>query len=93
MSLILHDYRCANGHVTEAYVQATERSRPCPICDEQSVRVILSCAKLDYGSMAMGESAGTTAIDRFEKQHKDQRKREEKFYKEHGEYYNRAPGG
>ena len=92
MSLILHDYRCANGHIEEHYVKSAELTHVCA-CGEKSVRVILSCAKLDYGSMAMGESAGTTAIDRFEKQHKDQRKREEKFYKEHGEYYNRAPGG
>jgi hypothetical protein len=55
------------------------------------VRVILVAAKLDYGSMAMGESAGTTAIDRFERQHKEQRAKEEKSLREHGDY-GRAPG-
>jgi hypothetical protein len=90
--MILHDYRCVNGHVEEHYVKSAELTRVCH-CGEKSVRVILSAAKLDYGSMAMGESAGTTAIDKFEKMHKDQRKREERFAKEHGDYYNRAPGG
>lgn len=87
----LYDYRCPARHVHEARENSDTRSRQCPECDATAVRVILVAAKLDYGSMAMGESAGTTAIDRFERQHKEQRAKEEKSLREHGDY-GRAPG-
>lgn len=82
----LYDFRCPQGHVTEALEKFETRTRPCLICDATAERVLLVAPKLDYGSMAQGESAGTTAIDKFERMHKQQRAKEEKSFAEHGDY-------
>lgn len=88
-----YDFRCPRGHVHEAFVKIIDRDEPrtCPECDATTDRVLLTAPKLDYGSMAQGESAGTTAIDKFEKQHKQQRAKEERSFDRNGDY-GRAPG-
>lgn len=83
--MIIHDFRCPRGHVTEHFVTSGTLTQTCE-CGETSHLVILFAPKLDYGHMAQGESAPTTAIDKFEKMHKDQRAKEEKSFREHGDY-------
>jgi putative FmdB family regulatory protein len=88
----LYDFRCPQGHVTEVFAKVSDRENPqtCD-CGAQSERVLLKPPSLDYGAMAQGESAGTTAIDRFERQHKQQRAKEEKCFARNGDY-GPAPG-
>lgn len=88
--MIMHDFRCSNGHVAEHAVNSSTTTLQCQ-CGETSVRVFLTAPKLDYGHMAQGESAPTTAIDKFERMHKDQRAKEERHLREHGDY-GPAPG-
>lgn len=83
---IFADYRCPDGHVHEAFVPSSTDEQECPHCGATAVRVFLVAPKLDFGHMAQGESAPTTAIDKFEKMHKAQRAKEEKSFREHGDY-------
>lgn len=88
--MILQDFRCPEGHVTEHRVTSDTLSMPCD-CGATAQRVFLTAPKLDYGHMAQGESAPTTAIDKFEKMHKQQRAKEERHFARNGDY-GPAPG-
>ncbi len=92
--MILHDFRCDScGHVEEHFVPKETVLVPCTECGVGlSYRVILSAAKLHWAALAQGKYAGTTAIDRFERVHAQQKAKEEKSWKEHGDY-GPAPGG
>lgn len=81
----LYDYRCANGHVTEERRSFDEREIKCSECGAHSIRVFLTTPSLDYGRMAMGDGCAS-AIDRFDRMHREQRKKEEKSLREHGDY-------
>ena len=81
----LHDFRCPQGHVHEERVSSTTEFVLCDQCDATAERVFLVMPAFDYGRMAMGDGC-ETAIARFEKQHKDQRAKEEKSMREHGDY-------
>lgn len=36
----LRDFKCDNGHIHEAYVDSEVRSKPCPECGLEAVRMI-----------------------------------------------------
>jgi len=81
----LHDFRCPQGHVTESREPSHMTEILCSQCDAKAERVFLAMPAFDYGRMAMGDGC-STAIDRFDRQHKEQRAKEEKSYREHGDY-------
>jgi len=85
--MILHDYRCVNcGLVQERFVKYEEKHICCHTCGEIADRVILKSPQPDWAGLAMGDSASPEAIDRFERNHKQQRDKEAKTFKEHGDY-------
>ena len=84
--MIVHDFRCANGHVHEHYVSRGTDTVPCSTCSEPASRVFLSAPKLDWAGMAQGENAGPEFIDRFEKNHRKETARQEAIHREHGDY-------
>jgi len=89
--MILHDYRCEScGVVQERFVKAEEVVVGCD-CGGIATRVILTAPQPDWAGLAMGDSASPEAIDRFERVHKQQRDKEAKTFKEHGDY-GPAPG-
>jgi hypothetical protein len=36
----MFDFQCGNGHIHEAFVDSEIRSKPCPECDSEAVRLI-----------------------------------------------------
>lgn len=84
--MIVHDFRCDEGHVSEHYVSRGVTHVSCPICSKPSRLVFLTAPKLDWSGMAQGESAGPEFIDRFEKAHRKETERQEKILREHGDY-------
>ena len=83
---IVHDFRCAEQHVSEHYVSTGTTSVQCPQCKRPALRVYLKAPALDWTGMAMGENAGPEFIDRFRKVHDDETKRQEATLAEHGDY-------
>lgn len=83
---VIHDFRCANGHVHDAYVSSGTTEVPCPQCREPAQRVFLRAPRLDWAGMAQGENAGPEFIDRFEKNHRKEKEKQEKSLREHGDY-------
>ena len=84
--MIVHDHRCANGHVSEHYVRVGGTSVQCPKCQKPAKRVYLKPPNLDWSGMAQGESAGPEFIDRWARVHKEETEKQEKILKEHGDY-------
>jgi len=84
--MILHDFLCDSGHVSEHFVSSGDTKVLCPKCQKPARRVYLRAPKLDWLGMAQGENAGPEFIDRFEKVHKRETERQSKTLKEHGDY-------
>jgi len=91
----LHDFRCKTcNHVHQELVKWDVKLQTCPKCDNESKRVFLKLAKPNYLAMGAQENVSPEFVERFDKMHRKQKEKEEKFEAEHGEgqYYNRAPG-
>lgn len=91
MKLILFDFNCPTHGDFEGLVKSTVRVLPCPKCSRTSVRQI-SAVRIDKSAMALQEGASPTAIDHFERVHRERRAIEERTYAEHGDYGNHAGG-
>lgn len=63
---------------------------PCPKCGETANR-ILSCPRIDKTAMALQDGATETSLKHFERTHQQQKAKEEKSMREHGDY-GKAPG-
>lgn len=93
MSFIVHDYLCDKCEVYELdqFVRRSEMHEvPCPECGE-NMRILPCAPNLDWDSLAMGANASPEAIRHWEKKRLDQKAREEKAYRENGDYGKR-PG-
>lgn len=83
----IHDFRCTHcGTVHEALVKWNDTERDCPECGKVAVRVFLSAPKLDVLGMGAQKNVSPEFQDRFDKLHRDQKAKEEKSLKEHGDY-------
>lgn len=82
MALRVFDFRCANGHVHEHFVQAGTERLTCPTCGADSVRLLPAVrAHLDAVS---GHFPGATMS--WEARREQHMRKERKVMKEHGEY-------
>ena len=84
--MILHDFQCASGHVSEHFVRSEDTQVPCPTCQKPAQRVYLVAPRLDWSGMAQGQNAGPEFIERFEKVHRKETERQEQILREHGDY-------
>lgn len=84
--MILHDFQCDSGHVSEHRVSSDTTSVPCPACQNPARRVYLTPPKLDWEGMAQGENAGPEFIDRWDRVRRKETERQEKILREHGDY-------
>jgi hypothetical protein len=84
--MILHDFQCPSGHLTEQFVNSTDHQVPCPYCKQPARRVYLRAPRLDWSGMAQGANAGPEFVDRFTKVHQAETVRQEKILREHGDY-------
>ena len=90
--MILHDYRCQEcALVEERFVNVDETQVECAACGAVANRVTLTAPKPDWAGLAMGANASPEAIKRFERTHTQQRDKELKHKREHGDY-GPAPG-
>ncbi len=80
----LKDFKCDAGHIHDALVKPDIQEHECPECGETASMVFLTPSRIDWYNMAMGENAGPEFIARFDKNHRKQKEKEEKYEKEHG---------
>ncbi len=81
---ILFDFECPSGHRFEELVKPDMRQAPCPECGESAQRQI-SAVRIDKLAMAVnGDSP--TAVDYFDKVHRERRAIEERHHANHGDY-------
>lgn len=83
----IHDFRCRDcGSIHDALVKADELMHTCPECNGMADRVILRAPGLNYLAMGTQENVSPEFQKRFDKIHSDQKAKEEKCIKEHGDY-------
>ena len=82
----LKDFKCSQGHVHDALVNIHIKYDWCPECGEFARMVFLKPPRLDWASMAQGANAGPEFIDRFDRIHKEKKEKEDRSWKEHGDY-------
>ena len=89
--LMLFDFRCkACDHEFEELVKPDVFRIQCPKCSETALRII-SCPRIDKTAMAIQDGATETSLRHFERIHLQQKAKEEKSYREHGDY-GKSPG-
>lgn len=89
--LILFDWRCKSCEAEFEELEHSDVFRlPCPKCGETALRII-SCPRIDKTAMALQDGATETSIAHFERIHQQQKAKEEKSYREHGDY-GKSPG-
>lgn len=89
--LLMFDFECLGGHRFEELVKSDSKAPvPCPECGYAAIRQI-SPVRLDYQAMATSGDGMPTAIDKFDKSHRERRAIEERNYANHGDY-GKPPG-
>jgi putative FmdB family regulatory protein len=89
--LMMFDFRCKScNHEFEDLVKSDVFQAQCPKCSE-TARRILSCPRIDKTAMALQDGATETSLKHFERTHQQQKAKEEKSLREHGDY-GKSPG-
>lgn len=89
--LILFDFDCPQHGLFEDMVYPGEFQAPCPKCGAPSPRQI-AAPRIDRTAIALSGNASPESIAHFDRIHRSQRAKEERAYREHGDY-GTAPGG
>lgn len=81
----VYKFRCDREHEFDRLLKIADRNeqQQCPVCEASAVRLI-TAPRLDTANLAMGESATSSAIDKWQKQRAQKQKIEERTIKEHG---------
>jgi len=88
----LYDYECKRcGLVHEAFVKSGIDTQECPQCGHDAKKIYLVLAKPAWLALAQGDSASPEAIERFDRMHRQQKAKEEKSQRDHGDD-GRMPG-
>lgn len=82
----IHDFRCDAGHIHDALVKADDLTRECPECGNLAKRVFLKTPTMSILTMGAQKHVSPEFQDKFDKMHRDQKAKEEKSLKEHGDY-------
>jgi putative FmdB family regulatory protein len=89
--LILYDFRCKTcGHEFEELAKPDVFRLSCPKCSETALRII-SAPQINRTAMALQDGATESSVRYFERSHQQQRAKEEKSFREHGDY-GKSPG-
>lgn len=88
-----YEYSCPScGCDFDRFCKSSERKdQECPDCGSTAKQVIRTPAKPHWSSLAMGAGASPEAIKKFDKMHREKVAKEQKTYREHGDY-GKAPG-
>lgn len=81
----IYKFQCENEHEFTLLLSINERNDPqnCAICNGKAERQV-TAPRLSIADLAMGESATSSAIDKWQKQRAEKQKIEERKIKEHG---------
>jgi hypothetical protein len=83
----IHDFRCRTCKtVHDALVKADEILHTCQKCNYMADREFLKTPSLNYLAMGTQKHVSPEFQERFDKLHRDQKAKEEKSLKEHGDY-------
>jgi hypothetical protein len=83
--LIFFDFECAEHGIFEDLVHPDTRQAPCPKCSLPAERQ-LSKFRINHMAMAVSASASPESLVKWERAHRQQKAKEEKQYREHGDY-------
>lgn len=88
-----YNFTCpACGHKDDIFCKVSERQdQTCGECGEPTNQVVRTPPQPHWTSLAMGENASPEAIKMFNKMRREQKAKEEKTFREHGDY-GKAPG-
>ena len=90
--MILFDFKCPEcNHMFEELVKSGTAEAPCPKCEATAQKALVNPPRIDMLSMGSQHNATDSAIDYFDRIHRQQTKIEEAHEREHGDY-GRAPG-
>lgn len=86
MSRLLIEFHCVECDTTfDDLVQSETRQLACVKCGATALRQI-SVPHFAYSKMATSGDGFPTAIDKFDKAHRERKAIEERKYREHGDY-------
>jgi putative FmdB family regulatory protein len=89
----MHDFRCTScGATYEHFLQSNQEWVNCPDCEGEAKKVFLVPAKPDWLGLAQGTSPSPEAAAKFERMHRQQKKKETRSLNENGDY-GPQPGG
>lgn len=83
--LILFDFECREHGRFEDLVNPQETATPCPQCGLAAPRQ-LSAPRIGHMQMATSASASPESIAKWDRAHRQQKAKEEKCEREHGDY-------
>ncbi len=89
MAFLVFDYKCPScGHEEIGKVVKSHEKDDvnCPACSKDMMQRQVAAPNLDWDSLARGENASPEAIRHFNKKRKQQREKETKSMREHGDY-------
>ena len=76
----IYEFTCTEcEHEHEELVKMGNYTHDCPKCGATSRKVFRTAPKIDWGAMGAQENVSPEFIDRFEKVHKEEAKREKKL--------------
>lgn len=90
---VTHDYKCHScGHYEyDVFIKRSDmHAFACPECGE-TMTIKPSAPKIDWDALARGDNASPEAIRHFERKRAQQKSKEEKSMREHGDR-GRTPG-
>lgn len=82
----IHSFRCEQGHVHDKLVKHDVKTSECPECQTTARLVFLTPPKIGWLQMATQKHVSPEFLDKFDKLHRDQKAKEEKCVKDHGDY-------
>lgn len=83
--LILFDFECPSHGTFEELVNSQETETPCPECGLNAKRQ-LSAPRIGHMQMATSASASPESVAKWERAHRQQKAKEERSEREHGDY-------
>lgn len=81
----LFDFVCQDGHRTEELVSADTEAVLCR-CGLEARKVFLSPPKISWLALGAQKHASPEAIARFDKLHQQRKAKEERCYRDNGDY-------
>ncbi len=83
--LMMFEFSCPHCGQFEDLVKPDIRQAPCPRCKAPAERII-SPVRIDRYAMALGVGATPTAIEHFDRIHRERRAIEDRAFERNGDY-------